>query len=134
MNDIVVIYSSFTGKTRAVSKYLAKKLDADIFDLKLQSNIDLSYYKTVILGTGVHAGKPYGPLTKFVEGHIEELRDKEVFLFVCCLFKGERAENQVSSIAKEYDISNAVYFSSRSEKNDEKLSKDVDVFIERVKS
>lgn len=134
MNDTVIIYSSFSGKTRAVSKYIADKLGADIFDLKQQSNIDLSFYKTVILGTGVHGGKPYGRLTSFVEAHTDELRDKQVYLFVCCLFNGERAENQVGAIAKEYGFSNAVYFCSRSEKNEAKLSKDVDVFIERVQS
>ncbi len=133
MNDTVVIYSSFTGKTRAVSKYIAEKLGADIFDLKEQSVIDLSLFKTVIFGTGVHAGKPYSRLTAFIEQHRSELKDKQVYLFVCCMYVDKKAENQVGNIAKGYDISNAVYFSSRSPKNEAKLSKDVDGFIERVR-
>lgn len=61
------------------------------------------------------------------------LRDKQVYLFVCCVYKDKKAENQVSNIASGYGITNAVYFSSSSEKNEAKLSKDVDVFIERVR-
>ena len=134
MNDIVIIYSSFAGKTRTVSKYIAERIGADTFDLKQQSNIDLSFYKTVILGTGVHAGKPYRRLTAFVESNREVLRDKQVYLFVCCLYNDKKAETQVGNIASGYGISNAVYFSSNSPKNEAKLSKDVDVFIDRVRS
>lgn len=133
MNDIAIIYSSFAGKTRAVSKYIAEKIGADTFDLKQQSNIDLSFYNTIILGTGVHAGKPYRRLTDFVEKNRVALRDKQVYLFVCCIYNGQKADNQVGNIASGYGITNAVYFSSSSEKNEAKLSKDVDVFIERVR-
>ena len=134
MSDTAVIYSSFAGKTRKVANYIAGKLNADIFDLKVQSNIDLSGFSRVIIGTGVHAGRPYSRVTKFIEDNRSELNDKEVVLFISCLYNGERAENQCSDITKDYDLSNSVFFSTRSEKNEAGLSKDVDVFIERMKS
>lgn len=134
MTDTVIIYSSTTGTTRKVAKYLAQKLDADVFDLKQQTNIDLTPYKKIVIGTGVHAGNPYGKVTRFVEDHEQVFLSKQVSLFVCCLFKGERAEKQVQDIANDYHISNAVYFSSRGEKNSEGICKDVDSFIERMKS
>ena len=134
MSDTAIIYSSFAGKTRKVANYIAGKLNADIFDLKVQSNIDLSGFSRVIIGTGVHAGRPYSRVTKFIEDNRSELNDKEVVLFISCMYNGERAENQCSDITKDYDLSNGVFFSTRSEKNEAGLSKDVDVFIERMKS
>ncbi len=134
MSDTAIIYSSFAGKTRKVANYIAGKLNADIFDLKVQSNIDLSGFSRVIIGTGVHAGRPYSRVTKFIEDNRSELNDKEVVLFISCMYNGERAENQCSDITKDYDLSNSVFFSTRSEKNEAGLSKDVDVFIERMKS
>ena len=134
MSDTAIIYSSFAGKTRKVANYIAGKLNADIFDLKVQSNIDLSGFSRVIIGTGVHAGRPYSRVTKFIEDNRSELNDKEVVLFISCMYNGERAENQCSDITKDYDLSNSVFFSTRSEKNGAGLSKDVDVFIERMKS
>jgi menaquinone-dependent protoporphyrinogen oxidase len=134
MSDTAIIYSSFAGKTRKIANYIAGKLNADIFDLKVQSNIDLSGFSRVIIGTGVHAGRPYSRVTKFIEDNRSELNDKEVVLFISCMYNGERAENQCSDITKDYDLSNSVFFSTRSEKNEAGLSKDVDVFIERMKS
>ncbi len=134
MTDTAIIYSSFMGKTRKIAKYIADRLNADIFDLKVQSNIDISGYSRIILGTGVHAGRPYARVTKFIEDNRSELNDKEVVLFISCLYDGDKAANQCSEITMEYQLSNSVYFSTRSQKNDAGLSKDVDVFIERMKS
>lgn len=134
MSDTAIIYTSFTGKTRKIAKYIAENLGADQFDLKLQSNVDISSYSRIILGTGVHAGRPYSRLTKFIEDYRTELNDKEIVLYISCAYGGERAENQCSDIAKDYQLSNSVYFTNRGEKNAAGLSKDVDVFIERMKN
>ena len=134
VTDTVIIFTSTTGKTRKIAEYLAKNLDADKFDLKLQSNINLSDYSRVILGTGVHAGHAYGRLVNFVDNNANILLDKQVFLFLSCLYKGERAEKQCSDIAKEFHIHNAVFFSVRGEKNQAGLSTDVDAFIERMRN
>ncbi|MBQ5447572.1 MAG: hypothetical protein IIT52_01700, partial [Candidatus Methanomethylophilus sp.] len=52
MGGTVIIYSSFAGKTRKIAKYMAEKAGWDIFDLKLQTNIDLTSYDRIIMGTG----------------------------------------------------------------------------------
>ena len=134
MGGTVIIYSSFAGKTRQIAKYMAEKAGWDIFDLKLQTNIDLTSYDRIIMGTGVHNGNPYARVTRFVEDHADVFLDKDVALFVSCLYVGERAAKQCSEIAKEFHINNAVFFSTRGEKNEAGLPKDVDAFIERMKS
>ena len=134
LSDTAVIYSSFMGKTRKIAKYIAEKLNADIFDLKVQSNIDISGFSRIIIGTGVHAGKPYSRVTRFIEDNRSELNDKEVVLYISCAYNGDKAGNQCSEIAMDYQLSNSVFFSNHSEKNGAGLSKDVDVFIERMKS
>lgn len=128
----IVIYSSFSGKTRKTAQYIAKQLNADIIDLKLQTLIDLSAYNRVILGTGVHAGHPYGKLTKFYEANRPELKEKSVTLFVTCLYKGPRAGKQITDIAHGMGISDFTYFSNRGEKNGEGVSIDADAFVERI--
>ncbi|MCQ2084892.1 MAG: flavodoxin domain-containing protein [archaeon] len=130
--DTAIIYSSFMGTTRKVANYLAKTLDADVFDLKLQTNIDMTDYSKIIIGTGVHAGNPYGKVTRFIEDNREKLLDKEVYLFISCMYKGEKAETQCEDIAQTYQISDAVYFSTRGEKNEAGVCKDVDTFAERM--
>ncbi len=134
MTDTAIIYASFAGKTRKIAEYIAQALDADIFDLKQQSNIDISAYSRIILGTGVHAGNPYGRVGDFIEAHRSELNEKTTVLFISCMYKGERAENQCAEVTKKFDLSNSVFFSTRSEKNEAGLSKDVDAFIERMKA
>ena len=134
LTDTVIIFASTTGHTRKIAKYLAEKLDADIFDLKQQSLIDLSAYSRVIIGTGVHAENAYGKVIGFLDAHPKLCFEKEVYLFISCLLKGDRADSQCHKISDELRISNAVYFSSRSEKNEAGLSCDVDAFIERMKA
>ncbi|MCQ2078580.1 MAG: flavodoxin domain-containing protein [archaeon] len=134
MTDTVIIYTSFAGKTRRIAKYIAEKLDADIFDLKQQTNICLDSYSKVILGTGVHAGSPYGRLTKFIEANEDILLGKQVHLFISCIYSGEKGEKQTNGIANEYNIHNAVFFPGKGEKNEAGLNTDVDLFIERMRS
>lgn len=133
MTDTVIIYSSFAGKTRKIAKYIAQNLDADIFDLKQQTNICLDSYSRVILGTGIHAGSPYGRLTKFIEANENLLLEKQTVLFISCAFNGEKADQQTNDVANNYHIHNAVFFTNRGEKNEAGLSVDVDHFIERMK-
>ncbi|MCQ2085784.1 MAG: hypothetical protein MJZ21_06535 [archaeon] len=132
MANTVIIFSSFAGKTRKVANYLAKKLEADIFDLKLQTDIDLSSFSRVIIGSGVHAGHAYGKVEKFIENNRDVLNGKDTYLFLSCLYDGDRADTQCSEISKEILIDNAVYFCTRGEKNEAGLNADIDAFIERL--
>ncbi|AGI47879.1 hypothetical protein TALC_00884 [Thermoplasmatales archaeon BRNA1] len=131
--DTAIIFaSSLGGHVRKTAKYIAEKLGCDIFDLKLQTNIDVTAYDRVIFGTGIHAGRPYSKVSNYIADHRADLSSKKTALFICCLYKGERGEQQCQDIAGQFGISDAVFFPDSGEKNEAGVSKDADSFIERM--
>jgi menaquinone-dependent protoporphyrinogen oxidase len=132
MTNKAVVYTSALGKTRKIAKYIAKELDADSFDLKKLSSINLSEYKHIIFGTGIHAGKPYKPLIEFLEKNKEQLKGKKTTLFLSCKFGEEKGETQVQRISEELGIKDAFFFPGRGEKNDEGINADVDNFVKEM--
>ena len=99
MKSTAIIYSTSIGKhVEAAAKYLAQQSGADTFNLKDQTKIDISRYDRIVLGTGVHAGKPYKPLVSWAEANRDTLKGKQTVLFICCLYKGERAKAELDKI------------------------------------
>jgi len=134
VTDTAVIYFSSVGKHVAnTASYIAKQLGADLFDLKKQSNIKLDSYGKVIIGTGVHFGKPYSRVSSFVESNKEELSKRRTALFVCCMSASEQGEKQCQDIANEYGIADAAFFPDGSAKNGDGVSADADAFVGRMR-
>jgi len=135
MVDTVIIYeSSVGGHVKETAQYIASKLDADIFDLKKQTNINMKEYKRVIVGTAVHFGKPLSKVVDFVDKNKDELAKRKVALFICCLNKNEKGATQCQSISAALNISDASFFPDSSEKNESGVSNDADAFIARMKA
>jgi Flavodoxin len=132
MIDKAVVYASSLGKTRKTAIYIAKSLKAEAFDLKKQTVIDLSEYKQIIFGTGIHAGRPYGPLVKFLEENKKQLVGKKVSLFICCRLGDENGKTQAEKVSAKLDIPDVYFFSGSSEKNDEGFVKAIDEFVVRM--
>ena len=129
----IIFASSIGGHVRTTAENLAKVLDADIFDLKKQSDIELGGYTKVILGTGVHAGRPYSKMTTFINTHREDIDTRSPSLFICCMYKGEKGANQASKVGESYLISDVSFFPDSSEKDENGLSKEMRAFAERMK-
>lgn len=133
MTDKAIVFSSGLGKTRKIAGYVAAELKADVFDLKKQTNINLSEYNHIIFGTGIHAGKPYGPLVKFLENNQGQLSGKKKSLFLSCMLKDEKGESQLKKVSGELGISDAFFFNSKKEKNEDGMDKSVDMFIDEMR-
>lgn len=127
----IIFSSGVTGKTKKTGKYIAKALDADLFDLKKQTTIDLTAYNKLIFGTGIHAGKPYKALVSFLENNKDEIAKKKTSLFICCLFDEEKGQKQCDGVSETLGISDAVFFSGKTEKNEEGFETIVDDFISK---
>ncbi|MDR2698707.1 MAG: flavodoxin domain-containing protein [Candidatus Methanoplasma sp.] len=132
MTNKAIVYSSTLGKTRKIAKYVAKELKADSFDLKKQTVINLSEYTHIIFGTGIHGGKPYGAIVRFLNENKDQLTGKKITLFVSCKFDGEKGEAQIKKVSGELGISNAFFFPGKGEKNNEGMSASVDAFIKEM--
>lgn len=132
---IAVIYaSSFTGNTKKTGKYIADALKADTFDLKKQTKIDIKGYKQIVFGTGIHAGKPYKDLVKFLADNKAEIANKKISLYICCMFDDEKGEKQCATVSSTLGIPNAVFFCGKGEKNEAGFEKKVDDFIAKQRA
>ncbi|UAL07035.1 MAG: flavodoxin domain-containing protein [Candidatus Methanogranum gryphiswaldense] len=132
---IAVIYaSSITGNTKKTGKYIADALKADTFDLKKQTVIDLKGYKQIVFGTGIHAGKPYSPLVKFLEKNKADLTGKKVSLYICCMFDDEKGEKQCATVSTTLGIADAAFFCGKGEKDEAGFEKKVDDFIAKQRA
>jgi menaquinone-dependent protoporphyrinogen oxidase len=81
--SILIAYASKSGAARESAELLAARIpDAKLCDLATDA-VDLANYDTVILGSGVRAGRIYKPLRVFMEKNSESLASKKLALFLC---------------------------------------------------
>ena len=127
----VIVSSSFTHRTRKTGKYISEVLGADFFDLKEDSRIDISCYSNIILGSGIHNGKIYAPMVKFLVAHEEELqmKDREVSLFICCIFEGDKGANQLQKVGDKTGIERRIFLSGKTALNEKGFETKLDDFI-----
>jgi len=75
MNErrVLIAYASKRGSARKAAEWIAAELGpiADIVDLKKSPPSSLKQYGTVVLGSGILAGKVYRPLQRFIGKHSE---------------------------------------------------------------
>lgn len=132
MTDTAIIYASDLGKhVEKTAKYLAGRLNADTFDIKKQTKINMEEYSNIIFGSFVHFGKPSSKIVAFSNENKEELAEKNVSLFICCLLKDEKGAKQCEKAASLIGVSDATFFPDSGDKNDTGVNSDVDAFIER---
>ena len=125
MGRTAVIYATgMTKNTKKVAEYIARKIGADIFNLKEITIINITEYDTIVFGTGIHAGKPYKPLVDYIE------KQKKLYLFIECMYNGEKGDKQRDAVAEQLGIQKAVYFNKKAEEmNEAGFPKAVDDFI-----
>ena len=131
MGRTAVIYATgITKNTKKVAEYIARKVGADIFNLKEITMINLSDYDTVVFGTGIHTGKPYKQVVEFIDRNKDVLMQKRQFLFIECMYNGEKGDAQRDAVSQELGIKDAVYFNKKAdEMNEAGFPKAVDDFI-----
>ena len=131
MGKTAVIYAtSMTKHTKEVADYIARKLNADVFNLKEITKVNTTGYDQIVFGTGIHAGKPYKPLVEFLENNKDAIAGKKTWLFIECMYNGEKGDKQRDAVAQQLGFQRAVYFNKKAEEmNEAGLPKAVDEFI-----
>ena len=111
MSSIAVLYASgMTKNTERIARYIGRKADADLFDLKSMSIIDLKEYRTIVFGTGIHAGKPYKQVVSFIQDNRAQLDGKDVKLFISCMYNGDKGRSQCIAVSKQLGIPDAAAY------------------------
>ncbi|WP_010665401.1 flavodoxin domain-containing protein [Marinilabilia salmonicolor] len=92
-----IIYSSKHGTTRKVAEEIANLFSTDevtLIKAGQPEEPDLGSYDKIIIGGSIHAGTISKALRKFLKSNRNLLLQKQLGLFLCCMFE-EEAEEQM---------------------------------------
>jgi len=93
----LIAYSTTHGCTEKTAIKLKQYLGEQIIlvNLKNDSKPKLNEFECVIVGGSIHAGQIQKRVKTFCIDNLEELKTKEVGLFICCFEEGEKAQTQL---------------------------------------
>lgn len=133
MGAAVIYATGMTKHTKAAAEYIAGKLKADTFNLKQITKIDISGYDTIVFGTGIHAGKPYKQVVDFIKDNKSALEGKKTYLFIECIYNGEKGEAQCKKVSEELGIKDAIFLNTKGpDMNEAGFPKAIDDFIAKI--
>lgn len=82
-------------------------------DLKKCSNLSLSDYNSVIIGSSIYAGSVKSKLKQFIKQNQTALASKKLGLFLCCMYEGDKATKQFETAypaeLREHSTSNGLF-------------------------
>jgi len=93
-----LIYASKHGTTGLVAEKIRNLLIDDevvLLNLDKQDRIELCNFGRIIIGSPLYSGSPLPVVRKFIEQNILSLLQKEVGIFVCCMFS-DYADKQIN--------------------------------------
>ncbi len=93
-----LIYASKHGTTGLVAEKIRNLLIDDevvLLNLDKQDRIELCNFGRIIIGSPLYSGSPLPVVRKFIEQNLLSLLQKEVGIFVCCMFS-DKADKQIN--------------------------------------
>lgn len=105
----LIAYATTHGCTEKASGELKKHLDGKtvMVNLRKESQPDLASFERVIIGGSIHAGQIQKRVKEFCAENLEELQNKELGLFICCMEEGDVARKQLMEAYPEELMQNA---------------------------
>jgi Flavodoxin len=93
---ILIVFSSSHGTTKKAAQLLTENItgEVDIIDLGKCPKPNLKDYAAVILGGSIHAGSIQSKVKQFIKENQPVLMTKQIGLFLCCMFEGNKAIKQ----------------------------------------
>ncbi len=106
---VLVAYRSKYGTCEKAARLLAERISGEVVlaDLKRERPGDLSAYGTVLIGGSIYAGTIQKEIRSFCESRQQELLDRQVGLFLCCLYTGEKARLQLQASFPDWLLAHA---------------------------
>lgn len=96
----LIIYCSSHGTTKKAVRHLTENLEGVVLSVDLKRDkqkLDLNNFDAVIIGGSIHVGMIQRKIKQFIEDHYDELLEKEIGLFLCCMEEGDRAIEQFNN-------------------------------------
>lgn len=96
--SILIAYTSKYGCAKKCAELLSKELkdQIDMVDLKEVKEFDLSKYQKIIIGGSIYMGRIQKEVTEFCSKNLEDLKQKQVGLFICGMQEGDQASTELS--------------------------------------
>ena len=93
----LIAYCTTHGCTEKTALELKDFLGGEVqlVNLKKESNPVIKDYERVIIGGSIHAGQIQKRVRDFCNRNVNELKSKELGLFICCMEEGEKARTQL---------------------------------------
>lgn len=114
--NISIIYISNHGTTEKVANLIASKLKKEKFEtvlinLRKNSKPNIDDADLVILGSSIHAGNVQKKMKKFCSLYLNQLKNKNLALFVCLMEKEKKWQEFEVAYPKElreHSFANAI--------------------------
>lgn len=93
----LIAYCTSHGCTKQTAEELQDFLNGttDLCNLRKDSIPQLEDYDRIIIGGSIHAGQIQKRVKEFASKNLETLQTKEIGLFICCMYEGEKAWEQI---------------------------------------
>jgi menaquinone-dependent protoporphyrinogen oxidase len=109
---VLIAYRTRYGTTAACAKRLAERIGAETAVLDLARDRDRAVAAAatadvVLIGGSIYGGKIQREVPAFCERQREPLLERPVGLFICCLYRGERAMEELASSFPEWLLAHA---------------------------
>ncbi|MDH7492405.1 MAG: flavodoxin domain-containing protein [Candidatus Saccharicenans sp.] len=102
MSKTLIAYVSRHGTTEKAVGILKEELpEAVACNLVRESCPSLEDYDRIIIGGSIHAGRIQKAIKNFCRQNLALLLKKEIALFICCMYDGQKAEDQFNQAFPE---------------------------------
>ena len=91
MAKSLIVYFSKYGTTKEYAEWIAQELNGDIYSINNFKENTLNNYDTIIIGSGLYAGKVKG-INLLIKNY-ESLKNKKLVIFTCGLADYSKIEN-----------------------------------------
>lgn len=127
----VIIYASTAGNTKAAAEYIASKTGGRAIPVSAVEESDIDWADTVVFGSRIHAGGVSKEILRCMEDNKDLLSGKSVSMYVCCMFNGEKGDNQCKTIGDKVGME-CTYFTSMKKKLKNNDTLELDAFIAKL--
>lgn len=95
----LVIYATKYGTTKTCTDKLVGKLSGtvEVVDIGKNKAPSLEAFDTVVIGGPVKIGKIHAKIKRYCVANTEELLQKKIGLFICCMAEGEDAKKELDA-------------------------------------
>ncbi len=105
----LIAYRTKYGTAAACARILLEKIGGDtvLADLADARDVNVREYEVVLVGGSIYAGKVQRSVVSFCERNRAALLQRNVGVFLCCLYQGEDALMQLQSAFPDWLLAHA---------------------------